>query len=56
VDDVRATGGTARAAAEIVGQLGAEVAGIGVIIELAFLGGRHKLDGFELFSVLDYTE
>ena len=54
VDDVLATGGTAAAAVEVVHALGAEVAGLGFIIELGFLGGRAKLEGLDLFSILFY--
>jgi adenine phosphoribosyltransferase len=54
VDDVLATGGTARAACDAVRQLGAEVAGLGVIIELAFLDGRKRIDDVEIFSIITY--
>lgn len=54
VDDVLATGGTARATAELTERCGGKVAGIAMIMELAFLGGRAKLSGYELFSLVSY--
>lgn len=55
VDDVLATGGTASAAVRLVEKLGGEVAGLGFVIELSFLGGRSKLDGYEAVSLIDYA-
>jgi adenine phosphoribosyltransferase len=54
IDDVLATGGTAAATARLARALGAEVAGFGCIIELAFLGGRGKLGGLETVSLIGY--
>jgi adenine phosphoribosyltransferase len=56
VDDLLATGGTAAAAARMVQNVGGNVAGIGFVIELAFLNGRKKLDGFDVFSLLQYEK
>jgi adenine phosphoribosyltransferase len=53
-DDVLATGGTAKATAELVEQLGGEVVGLPFIIELSFLDGREKLAGYDVFSLIEY--
>jgi adenine phosphoribosyltransferase len=54
VDDVLATGGTALATAKLTERCGGKVAGIAMIMELAFLGGRGRLEGYEIFSLIDY--
>jgi adenine phosphoribosyltransferase len=54
VDDVLATGGTAGAAARLVRALGGELHGLAFLIELMALGGKSKLDGEHVFSVLQY--
>ena len=54
VDDVLATGGTARAASILVRRLGGELVGLSFLIELNFLRGRDKLVGDQVYSVLQY--
>ena len=53
-DDVLATGGTVEAIRGLVEQLGGEVVGACFIIELTFLGGRERLDGLDLHSLIEY--
>jgi adenine phosphoribosyltransferase len=54
LDDVLATGGTARAKVELVEQLGGEVVGALFVIELTFLDGREKLDGTDVHALITY--
>ncbi len=54
VDDLLATGGTMKACMDLVRQLGGEIAGAAVLIELNGLGGREKLGGADVHSVIEY--
>jgi len=54
VDDVIATGGTAKATAALVRRLGGHVHALAFLIELEFLNGRKQLSGEQIFSVLQY--
>ena len=56
VDDLLATGGTASACAGLAQSLGADIAGLGFVVELDFLKGREKLKGREVFSLLHYEK
>jgi len=55
IDDLLATGGTVSAVADLVESLGAEILGIGFVIELGFLNGRSKLKGRPVFSIVQYN-
>ncbi len=56
VDDLLATGGTAKAAAELVEQLGGIVTGYAFIIELDGLNGRKMLDGYEVRALMELPD
>ncbi|MDY7094606.1 MAG: adenine phosphoribosyltransferase [Acidobacteriota bacterium] len=53
-DDLVATGGTAKATAQLVESLGGEVVGFGFVIELTFLNGREQLEGYDVQSLIQY--
>lgn len=53
-DDLLATGGTAKAKIDLVEQLGGEVVGLAFVIELEFLNGRDRLDGYDVHSLIQY--
>ncbi len=55
VDDLLATGGTARASCELIEALGATVEACTFVVELDFLQGREMLKGYEVHSVLHYS-
>lgn len=52
IDDLLATGGTVRAAMDLVTRLGGEIAGCGFLVELTFLKGRKRLEGVPIFSAV----
>ena len=54
VDDLLATGGTAKATCALMSSSGADIIGLGFLIELAGLNGRAKLQGFDIFSLITY--
>jgi adenine phosphoribosyltransferase len=54
VDDVLATGGTAKAAVQLIEQIGGQVAGLSFLIELGFLNGRAALPGKAVQSLVTY--
>ena len=54
IDDLLATGGTAKASCELVELLGATVEALGFIIELDFIKGREKLENYEIHALLHY--
>ena len=54
VDDLLATGGTARATARLVEHVGGVVAGFSFLIDLAFLDGRKQLDGYDVHALITY--
>ncbi len=56
IDDLLATGGTASAVAKLVEQMGGIVAGLGFVVELTFLQGREKLQGRDVFSLIQYDK
>ncbi len=54
VDDLLATGGTVEAVVRLLSGMGARIAGVAFVIELAFLNGREKLSGLPVFSIIRY--
>lgn len=54
VDDLLATGGTLAATARLVEELGGSVEGMALVVELTDLGGRQRLSGYDIFSLIQY--
>ena len=54
IDDLLATGGTASASARLIERAGGKVVEVDFLVELAFLGGRQKLAGYEVFAPISF--
>ena len=54
IDDLLATGGTVEATAKMIEELGGEVVGCAFLIELEGLGGREKLNKYDVFTLMKY--
>jgi adenine phosphoribosyltransferase len=54
VDDLLATGGTAKAVVDLVESLGGKIVGLLFLVELDFLNGRSKFNGYDVRSLLNY--
>lgn len=55
VDDLLATGGTAAATVHLIRQLGGEIVSLAFLVELQFLKGREKLNGCDVYSMIQYS-
>ncbi|PQD96394.1 adenine phosphoribosyltransferase [Pradoshia eiseniae] len=53
-DDLLATGGTMDATIQLVEQLGGVVAGLAFLVELTYLEGREKLEGYDILTLMEY--
>jgi len=56
VDDLLATGGTSKAAVQLIEKLGGKIVGLCFLIELSFLHGRDKLKGYDILSLVKYDK
>ncbi len=56
LDDLLATGGTMAACCKLVSEFDCQIVGVAFLIELCFLNGRNKLDGYPIHSVIKYGE
>ena len=56
IDDLLATGGSAKATAKLIERLGGVVAGVACIIELEGLPGRETLEGYDVYSILTMSD
>ncbi len=56
LDDLLATGGTMLAACQVVEKLGGAIVGLAFLVELSFLSGRKQLEGYDIFSIVEYSK